>query len=178
MERDEFTTAFGTGLFLLVAIDGASDPLLPSLAASSRLLDRLQLSSSLDEHTTGMRTLSHHSELAAPGTSLVPVAMTREPRFIVLIEPLEEGADEVVVGRANDTDVPLRHASVSKQHAAFLFDQIGAVGLRDLGSKNGTFLNDVPVTERVNLASGDELRFGSVRGLICDARALWSSLRA
>jgi pSer/pThr/pTyr-binding forkhead associated (FHA) protein len=34
--------------------------------------------------------------------------------------------------------------------------------LEDLGSKNGTFLGDTPVTKRVPVADGDRLRLGSV----------------
>ena len=98
------------------------------------------------------------------------------PCITYSIESGREDEERVVAGRGNDSDVLLRHASVSKQHAAFLLDQVGAVSLRDLDSKNGTFVNGKRITDRVEIASGDELRFGRVSALLCDAVALWSTI--
>ncbi|MDD9932662.1 MAG: FHA domain-containing protein [Myxococcales bacterium] len=54
-------------------------------------------------------------------------------------------------------------------------ESLGA-GLEDRGSKNGTFVNGSRIEGRVDLASGDELRVGTVRALLADGIGLWSAL--
>ncbi len=66
------------------------------------------------------------------------------------------------VGRSSETtlsfpDVP----SISRRHARLVFND-GEVWLEDLGSRNGTFLNDEPVREPKLLASGDRFQVGTV----------------
>lgn len=65
-----------------------------------------------------------------------------------------------LVGRSSRCTVTLDSAEVSGQHAAFYFGERGWV-LRDLGSRNGSFVDGVPAPagERVPLAAGAELRF-------------------
>ena len=65
-----------------------------------------------------------------------------------------------VVGRATDATVELADASVSRRHAEIRLVGGRAV-LRDLGSTNGTTVNERPVSEHV-LADGDRVVFGSV----------------
>lgn len=66
---------------------------------------------------------------------------------------------EVSVGRLGD--IQLAHNSVSRQHAVFEFRD-GEWNIRDAGSRNGTYVNNVSV-QRSRLKSGDVIRFGSVR---------------
>jgi DNA-binding winged helix-turn-helix (wHTH) protein len=68
---------------------------------------------------------------------------------------------ENLVGRELPIDVWLDSASVSRRHARIVVDGAG-VSLEDLGSKNGTWINGQRATERLELADGDELRFGPV----------------
>ena len=58
-------------------------------------------------------------------------------------------------------EVWLDSGSVSRRHARFVVDG-QAASLEDLGSKNGTWRNGQQVGGRVDVTSGDELRFGSV----------------
>jgi pSer/pThr/pTyr-binding forkhead associated (FHA) protein len=52
--------------------------------------------------------------------------------------------------------------TVSRRHAEIV--RAGdRVVVEDLGSTNGTFVNDSPVTGERELASGDEVRFGAAR---------------
>jgi pSer/pThr/pTyr-binding forkhead associated (FHA) protein len=50
---------------------------------------------------------------------------------------------------------------VSRRHALIRISGDDAT-IEDLGSKNGTFVGDVRVTEPVRLADGDRVRLGSV----------------
>ena len=62
------------------------------------------------------------------------------------------------VGRSADLQLVLASAHVSKRHAEIYSDGI-ALRVRDLGSRNGTFLNRAQVTDAV-LHDGDVLHFG------------------
>jgi diguanylate cyclase (GGDEF)-like protein len=55
----------------------------------------------------------------------------------------------------------IQEASVSRQHAQFVLigDQ---VAVEDLGSSNGTFLNDAPVKQQTPMKDGDIVRLGTV----------------
>jgi EAL domain-containing protein (putative c-di-GMP-specific phosphodiesterase class I) len=67
------------------------------------------------------------------------------------------------VGRLPDLDLPLASESVSKEHAE-LFLRDSSLYVRDLGSKNGTLVNNERVTEKTEkeLHEGDILHFAQV----------------
>jgi len=66
----------------------------------------------------------------------------------------------LVVGRAVTSDVPIFDPTISRAHAQ-VTAQDGGVGIKDLGSSNGTFLNGSRVTEAV-AALNDVVTFGKV----------------
>jgi pSer/pThr/pTyr-binding forkhead associated (FHA) protein len=73
-----------------------------------------------------------HERLAAPGTT---------------------------IGRA-EADVELSDPDVSRRHAVIrLVD--GGLAIEDLGSTNGTFVNERRISGIVELAAGDKVRFGN-----------------
>src|SRR5271154_3893244 len=67
--------------------------------------------------------------------------------------------DEVSIGREPSNAVSLSDASVSRRHC-LIQREPEFFKIRDLNSRNSTFVNGVPVTERI-LASGDEIKIGS-----------------
>jgi DNA-binding winged helix-turn-helix (wHTH) protein len=70
--------------------------------------------------------------------------------------------DSVTVGRAKDCDIVVLERQVSRHHARIERDTSGFV-LRDLGSKNGTFVNGESVQGRpYRLRDGDEIDVASV----------------
>jgi hypothetical protein len=73
--------------------------------------------------------------------------------------PLRPG--ETILGREGEGVVALPSASVSRQHAALIVEG-RAARLRDLGSKNGTFVDDLRVEGPVILRDGAQLRFGTL----------------
>ncbi len=73
--------------------------------------------------------------------------------------PLRSG--ETVLGREGDGVVPLPSPSVSRQHAAVVIEGTAA-RLRDLGSKNGTFVDEMRVERPIALRDGARLRFGTL----------------
>jgi len=78
----------------------------------------------------------------------------------VIGEKFPLAKERMVIGRQQDTDIPIDDSLVSRQHAEVVREADGTVVLRDLGSKNGTFFNDVKVQERA-LMEGDLLRVGN-----------------
>jgi len=65
------------------------------------------------------------------------------------------------IGRGMDMDVRLDDLTASKQHARLLRDTVGGFILEDLGSSNGTFVNELQMGPTHNLRDGDEIRIGS-----------------
>jgi DNA-binding response OmpR family regulator len=75
---------------------------------------------------------------------------------------------EVVrVGRADENDVILNDPRVSRRHAELVRKELH-YELRDLDSRNGTFVNGSRVVEPVQVATGDQLSFGGVHLLFHD----------
>ncbi|QDU33716.1 FHA domain-containing protein FhaA [Poriferisphaera corsica] len=72
--------------------------------------------------------------------------------------PITRG--KVVIGRKNTCDLRIPLSSVSRQHCEITIDG-DQVLLRDLGSSNGTLLNDNRVQESL-LKAGDEITIGPV----------------
>ncbi len=72
--------------------------------------------------------------------------------------PLEA---HVTLGRAPDNQIVLSDTFVSSYHAR-LDRRDGEWWLTDLGSRNGTRLNDVPITKPVPLVDGDIIGLGRV----------------
>lgn len=68
------------------------------------------------------------------------------------------------IGRSHDNALCLNDATVSSFHAAFTLTSGGALWLTDLGSSNGTLVNEVRLGEgdKVIVRAGDKLRFGDV----------------
>ena len=66
-----------------------------------------------------------------------------------------------LLGRANDNTLTLNDATISAYHARISCRQ-GTWWLEDLGSKNGTLINNIPITEPTVVTFGDEIHLGSV----------------
>lgn len=68
------------------------------------------------------------------------------------------------IGRRQDCDMCIPLSIVSRRHCE-LFTEYGKLFVRDLRSKNGTYVNKEPV-EQVQLKPGDELTIGPVKFII------------
>ncbi|OBB72930.1 FHA domain-containing protein [Mycobacterium sp. 852014-52144_SCH5372336] len=91
--------------------------------------------------------MSSHLEISRPsGRELVPLSGQR-----------------VTLGKASTNAVSLEHdETVSRLHA--VLENLGfAWSIRDLGSRNGTFLNGERISAERVLRSGDEVRLGKSR---------------
>jgi Nif-specific regulatory protein len=73
-----------------------------------------------------------------------------------------------VIGRANTNEIVLADDLCSRQHAEVAFSQ-GKWFLRDLGSLNGTRVNEELVEREVELQARDEIRLGRCRLLFVES---------
>ncbi|MBI2758427.1 MAG: FHA domain-containing protein [Chloroflexi bacterium] len=69
---------------------------------------------------------------------------------------------EIILGRESTCDVLLDDATVSARHAKLNYHH-GQWWVEDIGSTNGTTLNDEKLTIATVLATGDEIQCGNAR---------------
>jgi pSer/pThr/pTyr-binding forkhead associated (FHA) protein len=83
------------------------------------------------------------------------------------IEPSERSGQRVdvetgvTIGRASDCDLSLQDTYLSSRHARLANDE-GDLSIEDLGSTNGTYVNQELVKGRVHLERGDVVQVGGV----------------
>jgi pSer/pThr/pTyr-binding forkhead associated (FHA) protein len=93
---------------------------------------------------------------APPGVQpalVVVAAMGREPGTVFEI------IDEATLGRAPTADVRIEDSFASSAHAR-IFPRGQSMYIEDLGSTNGTFLNERQLRTVVELQPGDTIRIG------------------
>ncbi len=67
---------------------------------------------------------------------------------------------EIVLGRGTDCDIQVDRDSVSRRHAKVYRDDANTWLVQDLGSTNGSYVNDHPVT-KAPIKDGDFLKIGA-----------------
>jgi len=99
------------------------------------------------------------------GTVEIPKASSvRDRAYLIVLTGEGVGSmfrieGEAVIGRSTSTTIRLNDDGISRRHARLV--QTGTqVVLEDLQSANGTFVNDVQITEQL-LRDGDKIRIGS-----------------
>ncbi len=88
---------------------------------------------------------------------------------LITVDPVDPVAseysllkDEVSLGRGEDNDVVIPHASVSRIHARLL-RRDGGYELTDLNSTNGSYVDDRQVRGSTMVHSGSQVRLGDIR---------------
>jgi len=108
--------------------------------------------------TSAETSTGFHSASSAPRSA-------REPRLVVerapghspgMIYDIGSGA---VLGRGDEAEIRLDDPFASSRHAQLVL-QAGVVVLEDLGSTNGTYLNEELLAGPAPLHSGDRVRIG------------------
>ena len=72
---------------------------------------------------------------------------------------------EIIIGRDPGVDLTISSPAISRRHARILREADGYV-LEDLGSSNGTYVNEQKLTGRHTLKSGDQIRLGQAITMI------------
>ena len=73
------------------------------------------------------------------------------------------------IGRHPSNDITLDDITVSRRHCRMLLDSDGRLILKDLGSTNGSYVNETLV-EEARLTSGDRLMIGKFHLLVTQGR--------
>ena len=76
-----------------------------------------------------------------------------------ITEKMASVRQKITLGRGKDCDVVIDDKSVSKHHLEISLESDGLY-IKDLGSSNGTKLNDTSVTEKTALRTNDVLKLG------------------
>ena len=84
---------------------------------------------------------------------------------------LQKGRDFTIGKDANACEIVFQDLSVSRTHARLSVSPDGAMEIEDLGSKNGTLVNGVPVTEKTPITPQDLVALGTTVFLIIDREA-------
>jgi len=74
-------------------------------------------------------------------------------------EPMIYLSGTILIGRDADCDIQITDASVSIRHARISVEDRQIV-IEDIGSTNGTFINDSKLEGRVEIKRGDIIRIG------------------
>jgi pSer/pThr/pTyr-binding forkhead associated (FHA) protein len=83
------------------------------------------------------------------------------------IEPFDRAGERVsvdiavTIGRGADCDINLQDTYLSGRHARVANDN-GDLSIEDLGSRNGTYVNEELIKGRVHLGRGDIIQVGGV----------------
>lgn len=70
--------------------------------------------------------------------------------------------EKFLIGRAKECALRAGSEAISRQHCAISRHESGYT-VKDLGSRNGTYVNDEKITSEVPLAAGNELRVGPLK---------------
>ena len=81
---------------------------------------------------------------------------------------LNEGQN--LIGRRPDCPIPISQPTVSGRHA-IIQGEGGEFVLEDIGSRNGTFVNEQRIQGRVKLNHNDAIRFGDAVARFLDPAA-------
>ncbi|MEL7471727.1 MAG: ATP-binding protein [Planctomycetota bacterium] len=79
-----------------------------------------------------------------------------------------------LLGRSSEA-LPLGDNTVSRRHAELTPDD-GSWYIRDLHSQNGTYVNNRPISQRIKLSDGDQIRVGSTLLLFGERKGMDSSI--
>lgn len=95
---------------------------------------------------------------------------------IILIIKTEDGEvtelpvlNKIIMGRSSSTDFPIKDAKMSGQHCSFEMTAKGQLMFTDLGSTNGSFLNNSRISQTV-VKINDDIRIGNTLIKLDDKR--------
>ena len=91
---------------------------------------------------------------------------------------LEKGKSYTIGKDSNTCDIVFQDLSVSRNHARLSISPEGILELEDLGSKNGTMVNNAPMPEKRAITSQDTISMGTTIFLILDREAAQETIYA
>ncbi len=129
-------------------VDGSPESALSALLSSANEIDLAALTAILDGPADRAMVVIHRGP-------------AKGARFLI-----DQG--EVAIGRSVESPIFLDDVTVSRKHALIELRN-GAFALKDLGSLNGTYLNNQSISDAA-LVSGDEIQIGKFHMLFISAK--------
>lgn len=129
-------------------VDGSPESALSALLSSANEIDLAALTAILDGPADRAMVVIHRGP-------------AKGARFLI-----DQG--EVAIGRSVESPIFLDDVTVSRKHALIELRD-GAFTLKDLGSLNGTYLNNQSISDAA-IVSGDEIQIGKFHMLFISAR--------
>lgn len=129
-------------------VDGSPESALSALLSSANEIDLAALTAILDGPADRAMVVIHRGP-------------AKGARFLI-----DQG--EVAIGRSVESPIFLDDVTVSRKHALIELRD-GAFTLKDLGSLNGTYLNNQSISDAA-LVSGDEIQIGKFHMLFISAK--------
>lgn len=129
-------------------VDGSPESALSALLSSANEIDLAALTAILDGPADRAMVVVHRGP-------------AKGARFLI-----DQG--EVAIGRSVESPIFLDDVTVSRKHALIELRD-GAFTLKDLGSLNGTYLNNQSISDAA-IVSGDEIQIGKFHMLFISAR--------
>jgi two-component system, cell cycle response regulator len=123
-----------------------------------------------DDTTVARRTTLHPAEAEGAVPSLLVLSGPSMGRAYALSK------GKLLIGRGDDVDLQINDENVSRHHAKVIRLANDVYIIKDLGSKNGTFVNQVPV-ETHPLSEGDQVQIGDVSLKFAVEDAIEANLR-
>ena len=91
---------------------------------------------------------------------------------------LEKGRTYTIGKDPNTCDIVFQDLSVSRNHGRLTISPEGILELEDLGSKNGTMINNTPMLEKRAITSQDTVSMGTTLFLILDRESAQETIYA
>ncbi len=127
-----------------------------------RLLDYRLFSRRLQRVLSYEGTLFSNGVLEEDQLRIVPAPFTEKLELVMMSEPepgtrlVLEPRVRITIGRGSDNDIIVRHVAVSRNHGEFTWQE-GLHIYRDLGSANGSTINNQIVSEPIPISVGSIL---------------------
>lgn len=69
--------------------------------------------------------------------------------------------EEIIIGRDTACDIKINDPEISRRHASLKLYSVDRMTLTDLGSSNGTYLRNSPITQETRISPGTIVRLGN-----------------